>query len=59
MKYMLFWEGLEKKIKIFLFYEKKKIVFYEVGYVVLGWFLEYCVLLLKVIVICVYKVSLI
>lgn len=50
---------MEKKIKIFLFYEKKKIVFYEVGYVVVGWFLENCVLLLKVIVICVNKVLLI
>ena len=40
--------GLEKKTKIFLPLEKKKIAFHEAGHAVAGWFLEHCSPLLKV-----------
>lgn len=43
--------GLEKKTKIFLPHEKKKIAFHEAGHAVAGWFLENCAPLLKVSII--------
>ncbi|XP_062570683.1 AFG3-like protein 2 [Saccostrea cucullata] len=43
--------GLEKKTKIFLPHEKKKIAFHEAGHAVAGWFLEHCAPLLKVSII--------
>lgn len=43
--------GLECKMKLILLEEKKIIVYYEVGYVVCGWFLEYVFLLVKVIIV--------
>ncbi|XP_056015953.1 AFG3-like protein 2 isoform X1 [Ostrea edulis] len=43
--------GLEKKTKIFLPHEKKKIAFHEAGHAVAGWFLENCDPLLKVSII--------
>nr|XP_022342635.1 AFG3-like protein 2 [Crassostrea virginica] len=43
--------GLEKKTKIFLPLEKKKIAFHEAGHAVAGWFLEHCSPLLKVSII--------
>lgn len=53
--YESFCKGLEKKTKIFLPHEKKKIAFHEAGHAVAGWFLEHCAPLLKVIVTCIAK----
>lgn len=43
--------GLEKKSKIISEGEKKVIVYYEVGYVIVSWFLKYVDNLLKVFVV--------
>lgn len=43
--------GFEKKNKIIILSEKKVIVFYEVGYVIVSWMLEYVVFLVKVIIV--------
>lgn len=43
--------GLEKKNKFIFFNEKKIIVYYEVGYVICGWFLLYVFLLVKVMIV--------
>lgn len=43
--------GLEKKLKVVNKTERRTVAYYEVGYVVVGWFLEYVEFLFKVFIV--------